>query len=724
MEAGTERTEPAQQRRWLRRNTSVATRLALSALVVAVTAMVVASQISLLDAQDSSEALLQGRLSTIGGQTAAGIEGYVESKRIEVAELAASDATVETLRAFRGAYQELASLDRDSVQDEARKLGEWYLVDFIPELTALRDEPVPPVQLLTGGDDVAGVYLQSKYIAESPLEGDERRLLTNARDGSAWTETHRDFHPELLETVDRFELTDLYLIEPDEHAVVYSTGKDPDFATSLDSGPWSDTRLAQLVRRMALDADPERVRVSDFANHPPALDQPSMFVGSPVEADGELVGFVVVRLSTEHTDEVMTTEWRRDRFGKTGEAYLVGADGLMRSISRLFVEDRPAYVGAVSERDQLDEPDLARAGALDTTVLIQPIEGQAVDAALEGQEGRIESTNYLGEKVYTAYQPLDVPDVQWVLLAEQARDEVDAPVDDLTQDAFILTAAFVVGLTFLLVIWAHAFVSPIRRISDVIHRIRRDELDTPVPSAGVREFRELAEGFNQMADDLHVRRERVSAAVTGKLEILGRLLPPDVVRRVEEGDRDLLDSVAEATVVVLVVRGIDELTSINTATENRALFHEAVDEFDELAERNGLERVKLLADSYYAACGLGTPYLDHGPRAVTFALQASEFARRLSSERGIDISVSAGVELGAVNVGLAGEARLIYDLWGKTVDTAHELARSAAPGQVLVSNRLRERLPDDQPARPVDVDDAEPTRFVVAPFTMPEGGDE
>jgi class 3 adenylate cyclase len=38
---------------------------------------------------------------------------------------------------------------------------------------------------------------------------------------------------------------------------------------------------------------------------------------------------------------------------------------------------------------------------------------------------------------------------------------------------------------------------------------------------------------------------------------------------------------------------------------------------------------------------------------------------------------------------------LIYDLWGATVSTAHFLARSARPGEIIVSDETKMRLPPD-----------------------------
>jgi class 3 adenylate cyclase len=68
----------------------------------------------------------------------------------------------------------------------------------------------------------------------------------------------------------------------------------------------------------------------------------------------------------------------------------------------------------------------------------------------------------------------------------------------------------------------------------------------------------------------------------------------------------------------------------------------------------------------------------------------------------VNLDLAAGVANGPVMVGLAGASRLMYDVWGETVSTAQYLARTARPGQVLVTGTVAEvHLPADLVATPV-----------------------
>ena len=131
--------------------------------------------------------------------------------------------------------------------------------------------------------------------------------------------------------------------------------------------------------------------------------------------------------------------------------------------------------------------------------------------------------------------------------------------------------------------------------------------------------------------------------------------------------------------------------------------HVIVDEADDLAAVIGLERVTLTGNVYYAVCGLNTPYVDHAPRSVTFALRVRDSLRRIAREHDLDVDVSAGINSGPVTTGLIGGSRLIYDLWGDTVDDAYRIGRGARTGQILVTESTRDRLPASTATDPVAV---------------------
>ena len=676
---------------WWAGHTSVATRLAIAVLAVSITAIIVSGVVAAAGAGSEAEDLARGRLSAISGEKTAELEAYLGGTEAAVRALGLGRTQIDAVQAFSAAYAELAQLADDEVSEERGRLGEFYLVDFIPALEDVRGTSVDVLEL-TSGLDSAGTYLQAVYLADNPFPLGEKRLVTDPQDGSAWTEIHTTFHPTLRSAADRLDFEDLYLIDPNGLTIVYSTEKDIDFATSLDSGSFSGTSLAAITRQVVEANQRGAVFNSDFTSYPPALDRPDAFVATGLFEGDQLVGVLAVRLPDDVVEDIMTRDWRQGRRGETGEAYLVGPDRRMRSNARAFLEDPDAYLARVDELGIATAEEQNQMAALGTTVLFQEADSKAVRAALDGERGLLRGTNYLGEEVYTAYEPVGGPS-GWVMVVEQSQAEVDEPLLEYLRGTLIITAIFVVALTFLAVAWANSFVNPLRAITAALKRIRDGEEDVDVPRRGAREFRGLARSLNAMVDNLSRQKQAVSRAVGQKVAVLSTLLPPAVAEAVDRGDRTLVETVPNTTVAVLVVDGLNEVFESSAVDDPRSFVHAIVDEADEIAEVNGLERIKVVGDTYYAVCGLGQPYLDQAARALRFTLQVRDAARVIARDHGLDLDVAAGIHTGTVTVGLAGDARLTYDLWGDTVDRAYLLARAAERGQVLVTELVRDRLP-------------------------------
>jgi class 3 adenylate cyclase len=688
--------EGAPRRRfWDLRNTSVATRLALSVLAVSVTSLLVTAIVGIVGVQGSANNVLENRLESVRSAKAAEIETFFRRARGQASRMSHSEMLADGVTRFTAAFAALErSVPEAARRAQERRVGAFYLDEFIPRLEEVRGEGVTPLSVTVGNP--AGITLQDLYIASSPLEIGEKDLLSDADDGSAWTRVHRELHPLMRDIVNRFGLVDLMLVEPRDDTIVYSTAKETDFGTSLDTGPYSGTPLARLVDRVTDEGRPGDVFVSDFTLYPPSLDAPAAFLGAPLYDGERLAGVVVAQIGADDINAIMSRDWRQGLLGDTGEVYLVGEDGLMRSDSRLFEEDRSEYLRRIDEVDEVDESDRDRMESLGTTILLQPIDSEAVDEAFAIDDGITETTSYLGQDVLTAYEPLNVEGLDWAILAEQERAELRAPVNDYRTEALILTAAFVAALAFLAMIWANALIAPVRAISRALGRVRDGDLTTEVPAHGAREFHQLAGDFNQMVADLRTRTEQVERAAADRRDLLRRLLPEPVARAVDAGDRTLLDTVPQASVAVIVIGGdLNALARESSAERSRAFVHRLIDELDHVGSMNGLERIKVVGDTYYAACGLSSAHLDHAPRTVAFALEARDAVRALAESSGLTLELSAGIHSGAVTVGLTGGSRLVYDLWGETVSVAHRLSRVAAPGEILVSAATRERLPDE-----------------------------
>lgn len=673
------------------RRTSVATRLALAILAVAITT-IVASVAALAESVTSSaDELTERRFETRASSAAADLDGYVEGLGRDLVLLGQSPVLGDVAAAFSAAYDELQSAgDADEEADAA--LAAFYLDDFIPALQDVRGEPVDPLDVAPD-ENAAARTLQAAYIAQSPFEGAERRLLTDPGDGSAWSDVHRDAHPSLREIADRLDFEDLMLVDAESGAIVYSVAKDVAFATSLAAGPYSGTSLAGLVRRVVSEPGAAPVQLADVGVYTPAGDAPTAFLATPVEVDGDLVAVLVGSISFDEVTRIMSTVWREGRAGETGEMYMVGPDRRMRTDARLMLEDPEAYLEAVDEAGVVEGVDRARMEALGTTVAFQTVDTEAVDRALDGEEGSVRAVNYLGREVVSSFMPLG--ENGWVLVAEQEVAEADAEATGYVRGILVVTVVFVVALTFAAVGWANGFMAPVRAMSRALARIRHGEDTVEVPVLGAREFRMLGQRLDGMVQALRSRREAVIRALQAKATIIRTLMPETAAARVGLGERNLVDTVPQASIVAVAVDGLDDVVEARDATASRAVLHDLVDRLDRLAEDHGLERVRFSNHVYYAAAGLSGLLVDHAPRAASFASAAVEEVASVGDDGGVSLGGRAGVSSGSVTAGLVGTTGLVFDLWGHPVEAASALAQSAEPSQVLLDDVAHERVADD-----------------------------
>jgi class 3 adenylate cyclase len=690
---------PRHRRRRLFTDMSVATRVSLVALIVMLVSIAATASIGLARGNQLADDLSEDRLVTIAASRTASVEAYLVSVRREIGGLSLSPGLGDAIRSLAAGYEALA--DGPVPAEDTERLTEYYLAEVIPDLEAVRGVSVGVSAVVPQAP--AAVRLQAAYLA--PAGPDEAgatidpSLVGDAGDGSAYSATHALVHPDLREIAVRSGLDDLFLIEARRDAIVYSFRKGIDFATGLDAGPHSGTSLASLIDGIEDDPVAGIARVVDFTSYPPAVDAPRMFVASPVVApDGTLVGYVAGSLTVEPFDRLMSGSGPWNGFGETGDAYIVGDDTL-RTSTRLYHESPAVFSTVASDpaSPNLTDDQRRRIALTGTPVLVQPA-GRQQTIAIESDVETSRLTNYRGLDVVTAFRSLDSEGIEWVVVAEMSSDEIDGPIQDFVRNVLLAVACFVVVVTFIVVRWSDRIVAPIRAISGRLRTVRSDGLavvgpiDAVVPDGSPEEYLELSADIDEMIERLADRRAAVAARSAERAQLISAFLPAAAAQRRQAGD-DVIDHVRTGSVVVLVVDGIGGLFVGRSESEQRDLLAEVVDQLDGLAIDLGLERVKITGTSYYAVCGVSRPCLDHAPRSVRFALAAAELVDDLASERNVTLAIGAGVDSGAITVGLSGRAGLVYDAWGPAVNGAAELGRHAPRGRVAVSAAVRRQLP-------------------------------
>jgi len=159
-----------------------------------------------------------------------------------------------------------------------------------------------------------------------------------------------------------------------------------------------------------------------------------------------------------------------------------------------------------------------------------------------------------------------------------------------------------------------------------------------------------------------------------------------------EGEEQIVDQVADATVVFVDLVGFNGLSATMSPKELMTLLNDLFARYDKIIRSYNLEKIKTIGDSYMYVGGVTNDQKDHCALAVDAALEMIFETQQLGISIGKKLDVRIGVNAGPLVAGLVGDLRFVYDLWGATVNVAAGVESAGKVGKVTVSEAVIERL--------------------------------
>ncbi|MET0672449.1 MAG: adenylate/guanylate cyclase domain-containing protein [Microbacterium pygmaeum] len=608
---------------------------------------------------------------------------------------AMNDTSRQAIQDFTAGFDQLQGQEVDAAASAA--LSTYYTDSFAADLSEATGQDVDGAEFTPR--DAAEQYLQFHYVI--PFDTWEEAItVDDAGDGSAWSAAHAKYHEYFRAMTELQDFEDVLMIDTDGD-VVYSAFKGVDLGTNLLEGPYRLSNLSDAYREAMSRNIVGEVVLADFDAYSPSLGNPAGWAVTPIAVDGQVAGALAIELPIDRINEVMTVggDWALNGLGNTGETYLVGRDGLMRSISRTLREDPAAY-----EKESVAAGLSPAAAALsvhnDNTLLQQIVDGAAVTRAFAGDAGTMLERDYLGRESLTAFAPLEVDGLNWAIVAQETSGEALVPVDDFTRNLILSTAGMIIFVCLLSLVLAQVFVRPLRRLKTAARRIAEGDEGVQVDAGSSDELADVATAFNDMSRSLQVKSSLIAEQERANEQLILSFMPEGMADRYKHGDEAITQDNEDVTVIFADIVGFEELALTMSSEEALAKLNDLIRTFDEAAERYGVERVRTTRQSYLASCGLGTPRVDNARRAVEFAMELSTILERYSAQQGIELGLRAGLDSGQVTSGLIGRARVVYDMWGDAVNLAFRVqGDSDAPG-IYVTQRVADRIPDTIPIIP------------------------
>ena len=599
--------------------------------------------------------------------------------------------TVPALQAFNAGFDQLANTTIDPAQQQS--ISDYYSNTFMKDIEHYSTVKPDLSAVLPATN--AQKYLQANYTTQRKSD-DVAVTVDDAHDGSAWSAANARYQDFFRQIVQRFEFQDVLLLDTRGN-VVYTAYKDVDLGTNILTGPYNTSLLRGAYEKALASNSDDYVGITDFEIYQPAEGQPTAWMVSPVSNNGRTEGVMALQFPITKINRLMTfdKQWAASGMGETGETFLAGPDDLMRSDSRMLLQDPDRYRRDVVQAGT--PPDVAdTAIRLGMTCLIQPIATEATRAAQRGESGTMITQDYLGQETLQAYAPVVIPDsgLHWSIVAKLDTAEAFARESKFTRTMVIAVTGTIFAICLAAMVASQVFVRPLRRLEAGAQKISGGEYDVALPVEARDEIGDLTLAFNEMSRNLGIKEDLLNEQRRENDRLLSLLMPEQVVERYRQGEEIIAQDHHDVSVIFADIVGMDRLQAELSSEESLSIINELARQMDAAAEELGVEPVRTVHNGYLASCGLNVPRLDNVRRTVDFAVEAQRIIDRFNAETGRHLSLRAGIDTGQVSSGLVGQSSIVYDMWGAAVNLAYRVQSGSPQDGVYVTQQVYETIGD------------------------------
>ena len=471
----------------------------------------VVTWVAVRDGHDALEEQAYARLVALRAAKKAEVERYFAQLGSQARALSGNLMVSDAMRAFEQAFDTYrAQRPMLSLPRAQARLADHYRDGFLREYGERNAQGSFAVEPLLAALDADALTLQARYLpgADTPLPP-TRDAWADVQEATDYDAAHARFHPYLDDYRRRFGYRDIFLVDADSGDIVYSAAKEIDYATSLRDGPFADSALGEAFRAAAAATQPDTVVLTDFAPYVPSFADPAAFIASPVYDGDSRIGVLVLQLPIDALEAIVSAdhEWAGSGLGSSGEVFVVGVDGTMRSMARHLLEDREAYLAEIAAAGT-PAAAVAAIARKNTTVGLQPVAAALANAALAGTAGAGVFRDQRGHDVLAAHAPLAIAGLDWAIVSQLDAAEAFATIGTLRRDIVTFSALCLLALLPLGILLGRAFarsiVAPIETTVNSVSRIAADleqghaDLTAPLTGSGNPISMRLTEAINRM----------------------------------------------------------------------------------------------------------------------------------------------------------------------------------------------------------------------------------
>ncbi len=456
--------------------------------------------------------------ATVGGQVRTQLVSLRDTKRQQVRDdleervkslqvLAGQRSTIDAFKQFKGSFYSAGKELAKTVDAEVAKKGitDYVGLYFGTEYAKRNPQAAPPLTAALAALDNNQSILQSVFVVDNPNPLGLKDQMDAPAVDFTYGRVHAQYHPSFERAQKLSGYYDIFMIDAETDAVIYTVFKELDFASTLaGNGISAKTKLAEAYQKVKA-AKPDATYLSDFATYLASYDDQAAFAAVPLYDGPKQIGVLAMQYPIDKLTDTLNANkaWKSMGLGDSGDVFLVGPDKLMRTNARYALEDKAAFFTQMGDR--IDAKTKAQIDKKNTTVGLVKIDNDSTQPALEGKEGVVDYIDYRGIASIGAYAPLKVQGLNWAIVAKINEAEANQPISDLNQSsllrALLIAVAVVVLAGIAVTIFLRQFLSPISRLSDTVKAVAGGDSTARSQLVEQDEIGNLGRAFDTLLDD-------------------------------------------------------------------------------------------------------------------------------------------------------------------------------------------------------------------------------
>ena len=186
------------------------------------------------------------------------------------------------------------------------------------------------------------------------------------------------------------------------------------------------------------------------------------------------------------------------------------------------------------------------------------------------------------------------------------------------------------------------------------------------------------------------QKQLVESAKKQSEDLLLKILPPDIIKRLNRGEKDITMVIPSATIIFIDIVQFSAYMSTLSPSQLMANLGAVFTAYDKIiATMPMITKIKLIGDDYMAAAGLfnpDDPPKEHAIQMIQFAIQALAAIDYLNEQLNADLQVRIGINTnGPLIAGVLGTDRPLFDIIGDPINVASRLQTTDVPGLIQIS---------------------------------------